>query len=468
MLSDLQRYNPWWSDPGQFQQDPHWRVFQNSRLRWEPALLDQVDLEQDAIYTLRGPRQVGKTTLLKQWIGRLLTRVPDPQAIFYYSCDLLSDRQELFSLLRQYQDICQPRSFPRRYIFLDEVSMLPDWQRAVKAAADLGWTDHTMILATGSSAVDLRRGAEQMPGRRGSPAKLDWLLLPMAFADFLPRTMPELTIPEEGSLDQIREDPSAFAAWRSGWLAFAGSFQLALDQYLKVGGFPQAVESFLQHQRVEESIRQIYSSVVRSDIEKQRRSRNILRNLFTRTVLTEGTPQSWQGLARDAGIGSPNTALDYAEILADSFLLYILYALNRESKTATPRKDKKLYFADPLIRDAVCGELGLPSSGVDRRVEAAVGLHLIRLCERAPQEGLSLLQNVFYWRNSKGREVDFVVRNGPHLIPVEVKYQEQIHAEDSSLIRRSFGGGVLVTKHTCEQSGALTLLPAALFLLLHS
>src|SRR5450756_253326 len=105
MLSDLQRYNPWWGNPAQFQQDPHWRTFQNSRLHWEPVLLDQVDLEQDAIYTLRGPRQVGKTTLLKQWIGRLLARVPDPQAVFYYSCDLLSDKQELFSLLQQYQAV---------------------------------------------------------------------------------------------------------------------------------------------------------------------------------------------------------------------------------------------------------------------------------------------------------------------------------------------------------------------------
>jgi predicted AAA+ superfamily ATPase len=64
--------------------------------------------------------------------------------------------------------------------------------------------------------------------------------------------------------------------------------------------------------------------------------------------------------------------------------------------------------------------------------------------------------------------VDFVVRRDPYLIQVEVKYQEQIHEEDSSLHRRSFGGGIVVTKQHCEQRGTLTPLPAPVFLLLRS
>jgi len=461
-MIDLERYNPWWIRNEGIEADRHWRAFRDSRLHWEPKILQKLDLQKEGVYTLRGPRQVGKTTLIKIWISQLLENQVDPRAVFYYSCDLLNDKKELFAVLEQYQNISLGRKFPHRYIFLDEVTIIEDWQHAVKQAVDLGWMQNATILASGSSAVDLRRGAERMPGRRGPAEKLDWVLMPLSFGEFLKYCHPEvpkLTLSSDLLLLR-RQTPNLMA----DWLSFAPRFQFALEEYLKTGGFPLALEQYLRQGEVDESLRQTYLSVLRSDVEKLRRNRAILNNLLARIVITEGSPQSWQSLGKDAGIGSPHTVIDYMEILGDSFLLFVLQALDRNRKAAEPKKDKKIYFCDPLVRDAVSKDLGLPGLPLERKVEAAVGFHLIRLFEKNPEEGLSYLNKVFYWRNVRGKEVDFVALHEKDVLPLEVKFQESINKEDYSLIQRGFGSGIVVTKNVLEQKEGILFLPAALFL----
>lgn len=461
-MIDLERYNPWWIRNEGFEADPHWRAFRNSRLHWEPKILQKLDLQKEGVYTLRGPRQVGKTTLIKIWISKLLGNQVDPRAVFYYSCDLLKDKKELFAVLEQYQNISLGRGFTHRYIFLDEVTLIDDWQHAVKQAVDLGWMQNATILASGSSAVDLRRGTERMPGRRGPAEKLDWVLLPLSFGEFFTHCHPE--VPKLNISFDLLRNWIQIKNLVSDWLSFAPRFQFALEEYLKTGGFPLALEQYLREGRVDESLRQTYLSVLRSDVEKLRRNRAILNNLLARIVLTEGSPQSWQSLSKDAGIGSPHTVIDYMEILGDSFLLFVLQALDRNRKTAELKKDKKIYFCDPLVRDSVLKDLGLPGLPLERKVEAAVGFHLIRLFEKNPEEGLSYLNKIYYWRNVRGKEIDFVALHEKEVLPLEVKFQESINKEDYSLIQRSFGSGIVVTKSLLEQREGILLLPAALFL----
>lgn len=461
-MIDLERYNPWWIRKEGIEADPHWRAFRDSRLQWKPKILQKLDLKKEGVYTLRGPRQVGKTTLVKIWVSQLLENQVDPRAVFYYSCDLLRDKKELFAVLEQYQNISLGRGLPHRYIFLDEVTLIEDWQHAVKQAVDLGWMQNATILASGSSAVDLRRGAERMPGRRGKAEKLDWVLMPLSFGEFLKHCHPEIPeLPLSSDLLLIRRQTQNLIA---DWLSFAPRLQFALEEYLKTGGFPLALEQYLRQGGVEESLRQTYLSILRSDVEKLRRNRTILNNLLARIGITEGSPQSWQSLGKDAGIGSPHTVIDYMEILGDSFLVFVLQALDRNRKAAEPKKDKKIYFCDPLVRDAVLKDLGLPGLPLERKVEAAVGFHLIRLFEKNPEEGLSYLNKVYYWRNVRGKEVDFVALLGKEVFPLEVKFQENINKEDYSLIQRSFGSGIVVTKSVLEQRENVLLLPAALFL----
>jgi len=68
------------------------------------------------------------------------------------------------------------------YLFLDEITTIADWQLGVKSAWDAGVTTDDALLLTASSAHDLRRGAERLPGRRGKGK--DYLQLPLSFRDF--------------------------------------------------------------------------------------------------------------------------------------------------------------------------------------------------------------------------------------------------------------------------------------------
>jgi predicted AAA+ superfamily ATPase len=71
-------------------------------------------------------------------------------------------------------------------------------------------------------------------------------------------------------------------------------------------------------------------------------------------------------------------------------------------------------------------------------------------------------------------EVDFVIQIGPRLLPIEVKYRENIESEDFrglGAFMRTFGAkdGILVTKHDAGQKslaeGTIYLVPASVFLL---
>ena len=100
-------------------------------------------------------------------------------------------------------------------------------------------------------------------------------------------------------------------------------------------------------------------------------------------------------------------------------------------------------------------------------VEGAVAVHLLRNFEHRLFEGFGSMENVFYWRSAKGKEVDFVVLHGESLVPVEVKYQSSISRSDYTTIKRSFGKGILVTKNTFFLDEDVVGIPAPLFLLLN-
>jgi predicted AAA+ superfamily ATPase len=66
----------------------------------------------------------------------------------------------------------------RKYLFLDEASFFPDWPRAAtKVLVDMGFDRNATYVVTGSSALDLKRSSEKLPGRRGKGC--DFVLLPL-------------------------------------------------------------------------------------------------------------------------------------------------------------------------------------------------------------------------------------------------------------------------------------------------
>jgi predicted AAA+ superfamily ATPase len=71
-LRNLVAQNPWWSEVESIKSDYYIQQFEASPIIRQPRVQNEFDLTKDSVYILQGPRQVGKTTLLKRMIQELL------------------------------------------------------------------------------------------------------------------------------------------------------------------------------------------------------------------------------------------------------------------------------------------------------------------------------------------------------------------------------------------------------------
>src|SRR3989338_7697780 len=117
----LQKQNPWWESPQRIDEDIKLKELENYELKWAPRLLKHIDFEKNAVYSIRGPRQIGKTTAIKIVIRQLLKNRLQ-QNIFYYACDNLKDNIILYEILETFYDGVRSQNNERVYIFLDEIS----------------------------------------------------------------------------------------------------------------------------------------------------------------------------------------------------------------------------------------------------------------------------------------------------------------------------------------------------------
>ena len=149
--------------------------FESSILKREPRLFYHIRsyLSEESCYgivTIRDPRRVGKSTLVKLLIRNLIEEGVDPKNIFYVSLDYEGILNvSLFELLQIVADSVEGD----KYIFLDEASMYLRWALDLKNAHDAGIIERgrLKIVATGSHSMDLVEAANKLRGRQGCLAE---------------------------------------------------------------------------------------------------------------------------------------------------------------------------------------------------------------------------------------------------------------------------------------------------------
>jgi len=71
-------------------------------------------------------------------------------------------------------------------------------------------------------------------------------------------------------------------------------------------------------------------------------------------------------------------------------------------------------------------------------IESLVGAHLIINFEQGIYQGFSNIEKIFYWKSTKGKEIDFILhRSRKDILPIEVKYQNVINPIDYVTIKNS-------------------------------
>lgn len=462
--AEILRQNRWWSESGWRDADPHLRELRRQPQRLPAPVIEQIGLEEPGVHTLRGPRQVGKSTALKLLVERVLDRWP-AKRVAYLALDLLEDQPlgELAATIVRTKELAA--SAEPMILLLDEVTVVDRWQTAIKALWDDGTLRDDVVVCTGSSAVDLHQGgAERWPGRRGAGG--DHALFPHSFATFASAMDEAIPPSPELSVEALVSEQGR-KTLRDAQL-LGPRLATALERYLAFGGLPHAIAEACTGERSpsERTLAVSHDALLR-EVQRRGASRAAAHALLERLIRSLGSSLSWTSLARDMAV-APQTARSYVEFLAASYQLLPVYSWRADSDAPALGRDKKVYFADPLMHSVA--HVQVPGLQVDTPalVENAVAICLQRRYEpvQLRMEGFDTPSRVHVWRTRRSGEIDFVCGPSDRLAAVEVKYRSNPDRRAATGIARAFPGrpATLVTLDSLERRPDADLVPAHLFL----
>ncbi len=338
------------------------------------------------VVTLTGPRQSGKTTLVRAAFPKHdYASLEDP--------DVRSFALE------------DPRGFLSQFrgpVVLDEVQRTPDLFSYIQTIVDQDGQPGRFILSGSQNFLLLRSIGQSLAGRS---AVLH--LLPFSLDELLRRR--PLQISSIGRNLPRRENPA----------------QLDLMKSLLRGFYPRIHDKNLDARRwfghyyrtyVERDVREIVNV---GDIESFSR--------FVRLCAgRNGQLLNLSSLANDAGI-THTTARRWVSILEASFLVTLLRPHHRNfSKRLI--KSPKLYFLDTGL---LCYLLRIRSSK-DLQLHASRGFVfesfvLSELAKNVLNRGDE--PDLYFWRDSTGHEIDILIAQGEDLTALEVKSGQTVAAD---------------------------------------
>lgn len=425
--------------------DPHLRRARGNPFLYEAALLDNSCLYQPGIFSVTGGRQVGKTTFLKQMIGRLLQRKHvAPSQVFFFAGELINDDYALRLDLQDALESCGGRA----YVFIDEVSYVKDWDKAVKFLADAGGLDQVTLILSGSDSNIIRDAMRRFAGRRGRAERVDFIFHPLTFCEtVLLKNDAFLGLFERIQKNPLTQEDREFSDAYEG---LAGAFRA----YLVHGGYLTAMSDLAREGRIAAATFRTYSEWIRGDMLKHHKQEKYLFEILRGITETYLSQVSWNALSKRMSIEHHKTVSDYALLLEDFHVLFILEALAEHKMAAAPKKAKKLYFWDPFIWHAVRNMLRMPDT-----IEA-----LPALAETTAVSQLRRSFDTYYIKGGKG-EVDAAIVDEGRLLPVEIKWTEQLHRNDLKQILSGKRGVIADAGRTVSRLENIIRVPLIKFLI---
>lgn len=427
--------------------DPHLKRLYVQKYIYQSALLKELPTETPCILTLSGGRQVGKTTLLKQWMEQLLQSGIAPQAICFFSGELIGDHQTLYSIMRTQLDRMPATGM--RYFILDEVTDIPDWDKTIKYLADTGALSQVVLVLSGSDLVLIQEARKRFPGRRGKASKVDFHYYPLSFREFLQLKKKLPLIKSNETVSDV---------------VMVNLYQ-ELNEYLIHGGFLTAINEFATHHSIDLATLNIYSDWIRGDMLKRDKREHYLKEIIEAIIKHYMKQVSWDNLMQELSIDHTQTIANYMDVLASMDAVFIQAAIMEDKLKPAPKKRKKLMFCDPFIFHAMRAwmdpvkdpyqEQILPllsdPEGCSDLIEACVVTHFRRFFPT-------------YYIKAEG-EVDVAYVYKRKFWPVEVKWTKQLRTKDLKQICKYKNGKIYAKTHEVTSIHDIPVLPLPLALL---
>ena len=346
------------------------------------------------IQILAGPRQVGKTTLIRQLLSdrkpesytfaatdqpveSVDSWLPQPQAILAET----PPNQAWLIQVWERSRVAAEKYRDSYVLVIDEIQKIPRWSEVIKGLWDAdranGLNMHVVLL--GSSPLLIQKGlTESLAGRYEPIPVTHW------------------------SLNEMQD-----------------AFGYSLEQYLYFGGYPGAAQFIHDEERWRSYV---LASLIQSNIEKDILQMTrvekpaLLKRLFELGSRYSGQIISYtklQGQLQDAG--NTTTLAHYLDLLSQSGLLT---GMNKHAGQVVRQRasSPKMMVLNTALMTAGSNysyaQAQADRSFWGRLVESAVGAHLINTATKNCA--------VQYWRESP-HEVDFVISQGKRLTCIEVK-----------------------------------------------
>lgn len=408
LFSVVQEFNPWWNG-----------IPLSDLPDWErPAIgqvLEWVNRENSKRALLvAGARQVGKTTILRQAIRRIIQSGFPPTNILYATFD--HPILKLVGLERTLQiwDELYPRveAYPR-LLFLDEIQYVPDWQTWLKHQVD--FRRQNRVVVTGSSTPLKTASSESGVGR--------WETIPLptlAFGEYL--KLRGIATPKIEGIKSLRQ----LFSWEENKFIRVAEMAKPLTahfhEYLLRGGFPEpALENDLS--RCQRLLREdIVDKVLKRDMTALYGVRRVLEveKLFLYLCYHDGGILDIATLARQFDGISRSVVANFIDLFEATHLIYRLKPFGYGKEVLRGRD--KVYLADAALSGAVL-LLGRKLLGKPDKLGAAVETAFFK---HAYTRYYANTPTFSYWRDSKKElEVDLICEMGDRIVPFEIKYQDR-------------------------------------------
>lgn len=326
------------------------------------------------IIILYGARQVGKTTLVKNFIKKHGTDKS------YIDCENLSAQNAL-----KKHDAKFLRSFlgEGKFFVLDEAQRVENIGVSLKLLVDT--YPELQLIATGSSSFDLsNKIIEPLTGRA-----ITMTLYPL-------------------SINEIIKNVGV------------SSIDFQINKCLRFGGYPGIFNS--DEKSAVTLLNNIASNYLYKDIlifESLRKS-DLIVQLMQLLAFQIGNEVSLSELATKLQT-SKQTISRYIDLLEKAFVIFHLRPLSRNLRNEIGKKNK-IYFYDLGIRNALIGNF----NDINMRNDLGALWENFCVVERKKYlERNELFRNIYFWRNHLGQEIDYVEEYSERFDAYEFKWSER-------------------------------------------
>jgi len=381
------------------------RVYTGIKRDRELTELENISKGGDIIAVI-GVRRCGKTTLLKQFLEKQIQTGHVPEQTLYVNFeepafDPYLSVEFMDRIYSAYRTFVNP--VDKTFMVLDEIQNVPRWEKWVRMMQEK--KENVKIMITGSSSVLL--GAEL--GSVLTGRTITKTLFPLSFYEFLSFKGINTKKPE------LKKR----------------AIKSRLQEYVIYGGFPDIATEDDPKMRILR-IKEYYEGIIYRDISTRYgvRQTHLLKSLGVLAISSYSKPSSINQL-KNALAGalkrkvSPTTINSFLSHMEESFLIFRIPLFSYKIKDQL-QYPSKTYCIDTGMINAVNFRF---SQDIGRLYENVVFLELKRRGKET-----------YYWKDSTGKEVDFVIKEGlrvKQLIQVcyEITNKDTKKREVKSLIK---------------------------------